>query len=210
MKKRSSVRGRLLASVGLIAIVTVVALTLVPSAFNSNTPNGLSAYVVVTTRGPLPACEEGACTDANIVRSFIHVINSNKIESVTGTFRSRETMLNSFVVTSVDCELSINGATPADCGTFIPPPNPTSDFDKGAAGHWPSSVTCPVDDSGFHCFTVGRPAVAPGENTIAYYIGWAHGVGEATGKHVFRWTLHGTLNGNPVDLTATSPQITMT
>ena len=42
------------------------------------------------------------------------------------------------------------------------------------------------------------------------YTGWIHAVGEPNGKYVFRYTVHGTLNGTPVDLTASSPPIVMT
>jgi hypothetical protein len=39
---------------------------------------------------------------------------------------------------------------------------------------------------------------------------WFHGSDEPTGSYVFRFTLHGTLNGAPVDLTASSKSIQMT
>jgi hypothetical protein len=60
------------------------------------------------------------------------------------------------------------------------------------------------------CGLVGSPAILPGENTAAVYTGWIHAVGEPNGKYVFRYTVHGTLNGTPVDLTASSPPIVMT
>jgi hypothetical protein len=54
------------------------------------------------------------------------------------------------------------------------------------------------------------PAVLPTENTIADYIGWTHGVGEPNGSYVFRFTVRGTLNGEPAEVTATSQKISMT
>jgi hypothetical protein len=52
--------------------------------------------------------------------------------------------------------------------------------------------------------------VLPRENTAVLYVGWIHGSGELNGKHVFQFTVHGTLNGTPVDLTARGPAIQMT
>jgi hypothetical protein len=60
------------------------------------------------------------------------------------------------------------------------------------------------------CNIVGSPAVDPGEITAIYHRGWAHGNAEPNGTYVFRYTVHGTLNGTPVDLTASSPPILMT
>jgi len=42
------------------------------------------------------------------------------------------------------------------------------------------------------------------------YAGWQHAVGEPNGKYVFQYTVHGTLNGAPVDVTASSQPIFMT
>jgi hypothetical protein len=69
-------------------------------------------------------------------------------------------------------------------------------------------VTCPSD--GTPCNVVLNPAVLPGENTTILYSGWIHGSTEPSGTYVFRYTIHGTLNGNPLDLTASSPPIRMT
>jgi hypothetical protein len=40
--------------------------------------------------------------------------------------------------------------------------------------------------------------------------GWIQDPTGPTGRVVFKYTIHGTLNGNPVDLTASSPPIQMT
>jgi hypothetical protein len=70
------------------------------------------------------------------------------------------------------------------------------------------SAVCPPE--GPPCTVVGSPAVLPGENTAVVYLGWIHATGEANGTYVFKFTIHGTLNGTPVDLRASSPPIVMT
>jgi hypothetical protein len=60
------------------------------------------------------------------------------------------------------------------------------------------------------CTVIGKPAVIPGENTVVLFPGWIHGPGEPNGTYVFKYTVHGTQNGTPVDLTATTPPIAMT
>jgi hypothetical protein len=42
------------------------------------------------------------------------------------------------------------------------------------------------------------------------YAGWSHGVDEPDGTYVFKHTIHGSLNGTAVALTASSPPISMT
>jgi hypothetical protein len=60
------------------------------------------------------------------------------------------------------------------------------------------------------CNEIHSPAVIPGENTSVVYSGWVHSAGELNGTYAFRFTIHGTLNGNPVDLIADSAPIRMT
>jgi hypothetical protein len=62
----------------------------------------------------------------------------------------------------------------------------------------------------FPASVVTPPAILPGENAVILYDGWVHGDGEPNGLYVFRFTVHGTLNGTPLDLTASSPPIQMT
>jgi hypothetical protein len=57
---------------------------------------------------------------------------------------------------------------------------------------------------------VTDPAVLPGENTVALYVGWIHTENEPDGKHVFKYTVHGSLNGVPTDVVAVSSKISMT
>jgi hypothetical protein len=205
-------RHKLATIVGALAAMTTVALALAPAAFNNDTPNALSAYAVVTTRGPLPGCSGPDCTIANQVVSFIHVVNSNQLKAVAGTFKSRETLVNSFVVQSIDSTAFVNGSPYHDQDfTFHPPPNVNTAF--GTGGHWVNTVTCPVDAGGSFtgppCNVVGSPAVIPGENTVVLYTAWAHGVSEPKGNYVFKYTIHGTLSGTPVDLTAYTPKVAM-
>jgi hypothetical protein len=171
--------------------------------------NGLFAYIAPTTRGPLPAClEDGSnCTPANTVWNFIHVVNSNRLTPTVPFGTNRGTVPNAFVVSSIDQRIFVNGVeVPTFASSFTPAPNPTP-F-RSWSGRWPSTVTCPSDGSA--CNVVGNPAVVPGENPAVLYAGWVHGDAEPNGTYVFKYTIHGTLNGNPVDLNASSPSIEMT
>jgi hypothetical protein len=69
-------------------------------------------------------------------------------------------------------------------------------------------VECPP--AGPPCNGVRSPAVLPGEKTSVLYTGWGHAAGEPNGKYVFRFTVHGTIDGVPVDLTTSTPPIKMT
>jgi hypothetical protein len=89
--------------------------------------------------------------------------------------------------------------------TNTPPPYPSY---QPYSGHWAVSVTCPPE--GPPCTNVGNPAVLPQEETSVFWTAWAHGNTEPNGTYVFKFTIHGTLNGNPVDLTASTPPIVMT
>ena len=204
MKKRQ-LGIRWLLRAGLVTAVAAAALMLVPAAIESPDNDGLSAYVVPTNSGPLPPCSGSDCTPANTVWHFIHVINANRLTNLeNGT--NRATVPNAFAVSSVDEQVFVDGVEhPEGAVTWTPPPNASL---RSYSGRWPSTVTCPGDGS--PCNVVGSPAVVPGENTVALYTGWIHGDGEPNGTYVFRYTIHGTLNGAPVDLTASSPRIQMT
>lgn len=190
---RSANRRRRLLASGVLALVAAVGLTLVPAAFNSSTPNGLSAYVVASNRGPLPA--------GGNVRHFVHVINSNDFGP--GPLGTRHTLANAFVLDSIDLTTLFNGAQVGDPFTIVAPPN-AIDF----AGRWPTTVTVDFTTTPPSCCVVGKPAIIPGENTVAFYVGQPLDLG--SGKYVFQYTLHGKLNGDPVDLSATSPQVNAT
>lgn len=197
---------RRLAVVGsLIGIVAAVTPALGATASGSSDDNQLNAHVVLTRHGPIPACfQDGSnCTNANLVWEYIYVANDNPQTNQGGT---RATLPNSFVVSSVDETILVNGVVFSQ-GTLTPPPNLTDRF--GSAGRWPATVTCGQPPT-VPCNVVMPPAILPGENAVIFYDGWVHGDGEPNGLYVFRFTVHGTLNGTPVDLTASSPPIQMT
>jgi hypothetical protein len=68
--------------------------------------------------------------------------------------------------------------------------------------HEPRNAPCAV--------VVEKPAVVPGELASVVFTGWAHGNQEPNGTYVFKFTVHGTVNGNPVTVTASSRPIEMT
>lgn len=206
---------RLLLVVGaaLVAAATVTSVVvrgdLATSSAKAAAPgDGLLAYVVPSNRGPITPCTgNGDCTAANEVWLFVHVVNANSLSHVFG-FTDRTTWPNSFVINAIDQEPFVNGVS---LGTFTatPPPEATP---LSWSGHWPSTVDCEGQPGSFHtpCDVVLRPAILPGENTAATYFGWIHGSTEPNGTYIFKYTIHGTLNGAPITLTAVSPPIVMT
>jgi hypothetical protein len=212
MKWRSLRARRLVLAPILASVVAVVAIAVVPAASESSTQSRLFAYVIPTTRGPLPACSpDGSnCGLANHVLNFVYVANGNRFDDMPGFGGTRDRLRNAFVVNSVDYAIFVNGVhEPAFDTTLTPPPDA---FLPSWSGHWPSTVTCPGQPGSFQppCNIVSNPAVLPGENTAAVYTSWFHASSEPNGAYVWRFTVHGTLNGAPVDLTASSPSILMT
>jgi hypothetical protein len=178
------------------ALVAAVALVLIPIASESNGGDGLQAFVDASTRGPL--------TTGGVVWEFVYVSNGNRLTSaIDGQFRARDTLHNAFVVKSVESHIFVDGAEFVG-DTYYPPPN---EYPRTWAGHWPSTLKCP--DTGA-CNVIGSPAVVPGEKAAVLFAGWGHGPGEPNGKYIFKYTVHGTLNGIPVDVTAQSQPISMT
>jgi hypothetical protein len=199
----------LLVGAALVAAAAVTAVVLrggiATSAEAASPGDGLSAYVVLTNRGPLPPCPPDGCTAANLTWQYVHVINSNAVGNDPAG-ANRTTAPNAFVLDSVDKTILVNGAVIGQ-ETLTPPPNVNR---PGPSGRWPATVTCGSPPAPPPCTTVLNPAILPGENTIGFYDGWFHVSGEPTGSYVFRFTFHGTLNGAPVDLTASSKPIQMT
>jgi hypothetical protein len=185
-----------------------VALVFVPAAIESTTSNGLYAYAVPTTHGPLVACKDvSLCPSTSTVWHFIYVANGNRLSNLNGG-TTRETLPNAYVVSSVDVRIYVDGVEWTSAASTNTPP-PSSNF-RSWSGHWPATVKCQPGAPPDPCNEVHNPAVVPGEVTSVLYTGWSHGVGEPNGTYVFRYTIHGTLNGAPVDLTASTPPISMT
>jgi hypothetical protein len=192
------------------ALAAVIASTLVfvPAAMESSTSNGLFAYVVPTTRGPLRACTDtSTCAATGTVWHFIYVANANRLSNLNGG-TTRATLQNSFVVSSVDQRVFIDGVEqPSFAANYTPAPSPNL---RSWAGHWPTTVKCQPGAPPDPCNEIHNPAVVPGEVASVLYTGWSHGADEPDGTYVFRYTIHGSLNGTAVDLTASSPPISMT
>jgi hypothetical protein len=195
---------------GLVLLAAASAVLLVLPAAATGNGSRLDAKVLVNNPGPLTACSvAGGCTDANTVTQFIRIENGNALLLSQGrqSGATRASVPNAFVVSSIDVAVFINGVQDHDFDfTYTPPPNPSF---QPYSGHWAVSVTCPPE--GPPCTNVGsNPAVLPGEETSVFWTGWAHGADEPNGTYVFTFTIHGTLNGNPVNLTASTPPIVMT
>jgi hypothetical protein len=205
MKKNQSRRNRRMLLAGLVAaLAAAAALVLVPMAFGTSA-SGLSAYVVATNPGPLPSCSGGDCTSANLVMDYVHVVNRNRPVNEVG---SRLTVPNAFVVASIDESVFVNGVhIQAFDEHWTPPPNITPTNLPGYSARWPATVLC---DGSPPCTDIRDPAVVPGEDIAAFFLGWYHGNTEPNGSYVFVYTIHGTLDGKAVDLTASSPAIKMT
>jgi hypothetical protein len=204
MKRLLSIAAALVIAAAAVTAVVVSGVVATSSAKAASPGDGLSAYVVLTNRGQLPPCSGPDCTAANFTWQYVHILNSNPLLNQGG---SRATVPNAFVLDSVDLTILVDG-TVFSQGTLTPPPNVSGGL--GTSGHWPATVTCGDPPAPPPCTTVLNPAVLPGENTVGFYSGWFHGSTEPTGNYVFRFTFHGTLNGAPVDLTASSKAIQMT
>jgi hypothetical protein len=199
---------RLFAALGAITLTALIAGGAL--AFAGSKDTQLDAKVLVTNAGPLPACSEDGnnCTDTNTVRQFIRIENGNAlINHGPQGGAARADVPNAFVVNSIDEAIFVDGVQDHDFDfTYTPPPSPSL---RAYSGHWVVSVTCPPD--GPPCTNVNsNPAVLPGEETSVFWTGWAHGDAESNGTYIFKFTIHGTLNGNAVDLTASTPPIVMT
>jgi hypothetical protein len=123
-------------------------------------------------------------------------------------FGSRLTVPNAFVVNSIDESVLVNGVHIQNMDIhWTPPPNITPPSFLGYSGRWPATVLCGGSPP---CADIQNPAVVPGENISAFITAWNHTNTEPNGIYVFSYTIHGTLNANSVDLTASSPPIRMT
>lgn len=178
----------------MIGIVAAVTLALGAAASGTTgSQSRLFAYEVPTTTGPVHV--------GDLVGNYIYVANVNR---PANTFGSRMTLPNAFVVATIDEKVFVDGVEFGN-HTYTPPPDADA---PGRAGRWPTTVTCPPGTQP-PCTAIGSPAVIAGENTVIFYPIWSHGSGEPNGTYVFRYTVHGTFNGVPSDLTASSPPIEM-
>ena len=194
---------RLVVAGSLLAAAVALKLVVLPAAAGTG-DNRLQLEIVANNPGPLTTCSEsgtGCGQDENTVWHFIYVRNTNALGHPGGT--TRATLPNSFVVSRIDITTFVDGE---ETYNFFYTPPPDTNF-RPYSGHWPATVTCPPE--GPPCNVVGSPAVIPGERTAILYAGWSHGDEEPNGLYVFRFTVHGTLNGEPVDLTASSQPIRM-
>jgi hypothetical protein len=190
----------------LVAGIVAAMLVVLPAAARGGAGNRLDARVVVTNPGPLPACSGSDCTDANITRPFVYVENGNALVNRSAPGPQRADIANAFAVSSIDQAVFVDGVQHHEFDfTFTPPPFPSF---QPSSGHWPVSVSCPPE--GPPCAVVGSPAVIPGEEAAIHFYGWIHGTDEPNGTYVFRFTVHGTLNGTAVTLRASSSPIIMT
>jgi hypothetical protein len=201
-----------LIAAGAVTAVVVMGGSATSPAQAAMPQNGLLPAVVPTQRGPLPVCspDESDCTAANRVDNFIYIANLNQLTplpiNLSGIPLNRATLPNAYVVSSIDVTIYVNGSVFSQ-STRTPPPNLTDFF--GSAGKWPSTVTCSQPPTA-PCNVVTSPAILPGERTSIFVDGWIHVSSEPNGTYVFQYVVHGTLNGTPVDLTASSPPIQMT
>jgi hypothetical protein len=195
----------LLAGTALFAAMTAAALIVLP-ALAKDSGSRLDVKILATNAGPLPACSEdgSSCGPTNTVRYYIRIENGNALTNTP--FPTRASVVNSFVVNSIDRAVFVDGVQDHDFDfVWTPPPNPSY---QPYSGHWLITASCPPE--GPPCNVVGSPAVLPQEEASVFFEGWAHGDAEPNGTYVFKWTIHGTLNGSPVNLTASSTPIVMT
>lgn len=187
----------------LLATALTAVLVAVPAVANTSGTH-LDAKVLATNPGPLTSCSGSDCTPANTVRYYIRIENGNPLTNLSGFTRAN--VPNAFAINRIDQAVFVDGVQDHDFDfTYTPPPYPSY---PPYSGHWLVSASCSPE--GPPCTDVGSPAVLPAEEASVFYMGWAHGNTEPNGTYVFTFTVHGTLNGTPVDLTASSPAIVMT
>jgi hypothetical protein len=186
----------------LSASVTCLVSLTVSTGVASDNPKPIRAEVVVTNDGPMQDCPAALPPGANPPDScltflYVFVRNSNSIDLTTHG-PGRDLVPNAFVVTNVEVRLTVNGGDCSICNSLVanltPPPNGT--LNNGAS--WPMTVRC---QQGTGNCTLGKPAVLPQERVAVTSFGWAHGADEPDGSYVFTVTVHGTVNGDPVDAT---------
>ena len=143
-------------------------------------------------------------------RRTLYVANGNSVTALSGMSPgpARTDVPNAYVVSSIDTHTFVNGVDTYDFINTPPPGTDPPHFFTGFSGRWPATVTCA--SAAPPCDVIGNPAVVPGEITSVLYFGWPHGADEANGTYVFKFTIHGTFNGTPTDLTAVSRPIAMT
>lgn len=112
LRKRFMVIVAAMLAAGVVTAMLVTSGAATPTARAGSLTQGLSAYVVATNKGPLPACSEDGsdCTSANLVWDYIHVVNRNPLVNQGG---SRLTVPNAFAIDSIDESVSVNGVSPA-------------------------------------------------------------------------------------------------
>ncbi|HEX6489245.1 MAG TPA: kelch repeat-containing protein [Candidatus Dormibacteraeota bacterium] len=154
------------------------------------------------------SCETGSCGLPSTTQFMLYVQNANPLSNfVAPPSPDRDNVPNSYVISSVDLTITVDGAPLAGSAeTFTPPPSAQP---PSASGRWPSTVVCSPPTGPAPCTTVQNPAILPGETTVGLFIGWSHGSTEPNGKYVFTFVMHGTLNGTEIDLNAASAQIVM-
>jgi len=186
-----------------LAAACLGAVAIFASATGGTNGRGVSAYVGLSNAGPLHACST-ALTDCpldTVTQFFIYATNSNRpVNWLTGSI-TRPEIPSAYVVSRVDTTVSVDGAV-FFTTTATPPPTANPQF---YGGRWPVSCapfSSPCD--------VRSPAVLPGETTAPLVARWIHTADEPDGAYIFSFTIHGTLNGEPVDITASSKKIVMT
>jgi hypothetical protein len=207
------VAGRLALGAALVGIAMIVAaLVFAAGRGSAGTSTGLKLIVApTTTKGPLTACSAEPCSPETTIHHFLYVENKKPLPPEWGRSidYNRDSLPGAFVMSSVEDTILVNGSV-YFTATDVPPPDIPVGLGRRNSGHWPSTVTCPPEPSTDPCNVVGRPAILPGEKTVALWERWTHGADEPNGTYVFRFTIHGTLDGTPVTLTADSPPIVMT
>jgi hypothetical protein len=185
-----------------LAASCAVAVAVLASATGGANGPGLSATVGLSNPGPLHACST-ALTDCpldTVTQLFIYTTNTNRRVNWLPQTVTRSTIPNAYAVTSVDETVFVDG-TVFFTDMLTPPPTASP---PGYAGRWPVSCapfSSPCD--------VQSPAVLPGETTAPLVARWIHTADEPDGTYVFTFIMHGTLNGAPVDVTASSKKIVM-
>jgi hypothetical protein len=180
----------------LVAITTIVMVSYTLSLPVVAGSNPITMHIVLSERGPLSV--NGHTDVFAFIRNTDPRSQEDLLDGATGRVRNRLT--NAYVVSRIDVDIMANGRL-AYHWYFTPPPDSSvPDF----SGRWPMTVTCPGTPPSPPCNIVSDPAVLPGEELVIFYVGYAPDPSDPPGNYVFVFTAHGTVNGQPLDVTAQS------
>ena len=124
--------------------------------------------------------------------SFFVFVQNNK--QIPIDFGARDTITGAFVVTSITLTTVFPNGTETEPWVITPGGEPYR-----WASRWPQTVYNTTDHT---LYTLGSPAVLPGENVAIFNFGMGRGADEPIGKYTTIIDITGTIDNMPVTISA--------